>query len=520
MTYTIPTAHYIYCRKLLRWAEGSHLGFRNRDTGNNLHQAIANWLRRRSLGGMNRLSIFALLFSGILLFGTLPSARADSWKAGAAKSVITPENLIWMAGYGGRKAPAQGKETELFAKALVLKTDGARAVVVTLDVVGIDRKFSEDLCARLEESFRFKRREIAIAASHTHSGPVVGRNLSPLHYDRLDAQNQRLIDDYAEDLKQKIVATVGEAIGAMVPAKLQSGNGRAAFAVNRRENKPYAEVEKRRKLGTLKGPVDHDVPVLTIRNQDGNLQAILFGYACHATVLSDLQWNGDYPGYAQASLEKRYPGSVALFWAGCGGDQNPLPRKTVELAEKYGEDLARAVADVIRSPMETLEPELSASYVECRAPLAKIPTLNEIRNNESSKSVFEAARAKYLLRKFKEQGKLDEHYPYPIGHWKLGGEINFIFLGGEVVVDYALRIKREMSGPNTWVAGYANDVMAYIPSLRVLKEGGYEGGGSNVYYGLPALWDEEVEEVIVAEVLRLSNRERKPQPKPQRAAQD
>ena len=76
--------------------------------------------------------------------------------------------------------------------------------------------------------------------------------------------------------------------------------------------------------------------------------------------------------------------------------------------------------------------------------------------------------------------------------------MTWIALGGEVVVDYALRLKKEL-GP-VWVAGYANDVMAYIPSLRVLKEGGYEGAGAMVYYGLPTVWSPRVEELIVAAV--------------------
>jgi len=78
--------------------------------------------------------------------------------------------------------------------------------------------------------------------------------------------------------------------------------------------------------------------------------------------------------------------------------------------------------------------------------------------------------------------------------------LKWVFLGGEVVVDYALRLKRELSPHTTWVAGYANDVMAYIPSRRVLLEGGYEGGGAMVYYGLPSAWTVEVEKQIVARV--------------------
>ena len=79
--------------------------------------------------------------------------------------------------------------------------------------------------------------------------------------------------------------------------------------------------------------------------------------------------------------------------------------------------------------------------------------------------------------------------------------MQFITLGGEVVVDYAFRLKSELSGVKTWVAGYSHDVMAYIPSRRVLQEGGYEGGGAMVYYGLPASWNPAVEETIIRGVL-------------------
>ncbi len=76
-----------------------------------------------------------------------------------------------------------------------------------------------------------------------------------------------------------------------------------------------------------------------------------------------------------------------------------------------------------------------------------------------------------------------------------------MFLGGEVVVDYALRLKHELTG-DVWVTGYANDVMSYIPSRRVLREGGYEGATSMVYYGLPTTWGPTIEEAIVREVHR------------------
>ena len=91
-------------------------------------------------------------------------------------------------------------------------------------------------------------------------------------------------------------------------------------------------------------------------------------------------------------------------------------------------------------------------------------------------------------------------YPYPLQVWRLGNDLTWIALGGEVVVDYARRLKHEIDPGRTWVMGYANDVMAYIPSLRVLKEGGYEGGGAMLIYGLPTVWGPRVEETIVEAV--------------------
>lgn len=436
------------------------------------------------------------------------AAEESLWKAGAAAVIITPEPGLWMAGYGGRKTPADGTITDLKAKALALEdAAGKRGLILTLDLVGIDREQAGRICAELKAKHGLERDQIAIATSHTHSGPVVGRNLGPLHYWSLDPDQQQKIDAYADVLVGKVVAVAGEAIAKLAPARVQWGSGTATFAVNRRENKPYDQVPDWRERGTLKGPVDHDVPVLSVRNpEDGAILAVLFGYACHATVLGGQQWCGDYPGYAQSAVEAAHPGAVALFWAGCGADQNPLPRSQVELAQQYGEELAESVEEILDAPMPALAPKLATRYREIQAPLAEVPSAEAIKANAASANVFEAARARMLLKELEKRGgkPLDGFYPYPVATWSLGDDIDLVWLGGEVVVDYALRLKKERRGEQTWVAGYSNDVMAYIPSLRVLKEGGYEGGGSNVYYGLPALWGDAIEESIVGAVHELA----------------
>ena len=243
----------------------------------------------------------------------------DSWQAGAAKVKITPETPLAMSGYGGRDQPAEDKLTDLWAKALIIEDqEGQRAVLLSLDLVGIDRTFSQDVCDRLQRQYGLERRQIAICCSHTHTGPVVGRNLAPLHYLVHDKEQQRRIDEYVDVLQEKVITVTGRALRQLEPCRLAWASGSATFAVNRRNN-PESDVPKLRTAGKLTGPFDHDVPVLSVRNASGILRAVVFGYACHATVLNSNQWSGDYPGFAQAELEENYPDCTALFFAGCGG---------------------------------------------------------------------------------------------------------------------------------------------------------------------------------------------------------
>jgi len=447
----------------------------------------------------------------VVLLAITVSARAaaaepSTWRAGVAKICITPEKPMWMSGYSSRDHAAEGKLHDLWAKALVLEDpSGARAAMITLDLVGIDRTLSLSVRDELEKKYKLGRAQVAICCSHTHTGPVVGRNLRAMYF--LDADQSKLVDQYTDTLERQMIQVVGEAIANLAPAALEWGNGRATFAVNRRANRE-PEVPALAAEGKLLGPVDHDVPVLAVRGADHQLRAIVCGYACHATALSFFQWSGDWPGFAQIDLEKAHPEAIALFWAGCGADQNPLPRRTVELAEKYGRLMAEAVEKVVADKMTPITGRLSTSYAEIDLPLATLPTRDELASQAASNDKYQAARAKLLLAQIDGGQPLSQTYPYPVQVWQLGNGPTWITLGGEVVVDYALRIKSELPADRTWVAGYTNDVMAYIPSRRVLTEGGYEGGGAMVYYGLPTAWAPEVEEIILREIHRQADARR------------
>jgi hypothetical protein len=250
--------------------------------------------------------------------------------------------------------------------------------------------------------------------------------------------------------------------------------------------------------------------VLAVHKAGGRLAAVLFGYACHPTTLSFTKWCGDYPGFAQIALEKNYPGTMALFFNAGGGDQNPLPRRKVTYCEDYGNRLSVAVEKVLEGKMKTVPGRLKTAFEFVDLDYQASPTREELEASlyEPGKDTTARARirmswARHMLDKLDAGEKLATSYSYPVEVWNLGGVLTWIGMGGEAVVDYPLRFKKEF-GKRTWVFGYANILVAYIPSHRVWEEGGYEGGAFLYEYGLPAdRWAGDVETRIADAVHRL-----------------
>lgn len=444
---------------------------------------------------MRRSLALLILLGGCSIDGP---GSPPGWRAGVARVKITPTQPMWMSGYGSRTKPSEGTLHDLWVKALALEDPkGARAVVLTCDLVGIDRDLSERICRKID----LPRDSILIACSHTHTGPMVSANLQTM-FD-LPPEERNRIDGYARFLESAFAAAAQQALTSLALAELSWGNGTADFAVNRRNN-PEAKVPELRAAGGLKGPVDHDVPVLKVARPDGALLAALFGYACHNTVLSFYEWSGDYAGFAQIEFEKAHPGATALFFSGCGADQNPLPRRTVDLASGYGRKLAEGVDRALGGRLRPVGGRLTTRYDTIELPFASLPAKDDIDKKLADKNVSERRRAQLQIEQIKAGWPLRPTYPYPIQVWRLGDGPLLVALGGEVVVDYSIRLKHELGPDRTWVAGYCNDVMAYIPSERVLKEGGYEGGGAMVYYGLPSPWRSGLEESIVTRVKELA----------------
>lgn len=421
------------------------------------------------------------------------------WKAGINRVIITPEEPMMMAGYSARKNPARGTLHDLLAKALVVEdAEGKKLVFISTDLVGIPKAISDRIRNRLKESYGLSRAQIVLNSSHTHTGPALH---DPVREYQLPKDQLGKVVVYSRNLEDKIVNLVGGALHSMEPVQLYAENGVTRFQVNRRNNNESTldqQVE-------LNGPNDYAVPVIKVVNQAGDLIAIAFAYACHPTVLSDYNWSGDYAGFAQLELEKKYPNATALFFQGAGADQNPLPRRSVALAQQYGETLAAAVERILNEEMRLLPSKLSTAYSEVELSFETLPTKEELSKITMAKesSGLQKLWATGLLEKINNGESLMNSYPYPVQVLRLGDQLIFT-LGGELVIEYAIELKR-IFGDDIFVFGYSNDPnVAYIPSATILKEGGYEGASSQLSKGLPGIWSSNIETKILTEAIKLA----------------
>jgi len=411
-----------------------------------------------------------------------PQSEAPSGLVGVAKVDITPEGPVRMYGYGARKTESEGIAGRLKAAALALGSDAGEgpAVLLTVDCGAVPADIREQVLRRVQAKVPLKPERFMLCNSHNHSGPDL-KGMPSMSGAELEHLRR-----YAAELTDRLEQVVLKALASRAPGQLAWTSGSVGFAANRRVLKDG----KWSGFGAVPGaPVDHRLPLLRVTDAQGKLLAVVVNYACHNTTL-------------QLDLQQRHPGLLAMFWIGCGADQNPLPRRSVALCQEYGSMLAGAVDEVLAKSLRPVPARIRTAFEVLDLPFGEQPTREKLEETAKKKD-YEARWARRLLGELDAGRPWAKSYPYPVQVWKLGDGQLWIVLGGEVVVDYAIRFKNRY-GPQTWVAGYANDVMSYIPSHRVWKEGRYESGAFSVY-GLPAeRWCEDIEDRIAACVERLA----------------
>lgn len=406
---------------------------------------------------------------------------------GVAKVDITPDYPVRLSGYGMRTGESEGVELQIWAKAMAFGDDTSGiSILVTVDNTGVPGEITETVFDALAAKTSLKRENFVIASSHTHAAPMLNGLLPFLFSADIPPEHQERIDRYTEELTENLVKVSLAALADRKPASLAWSEGEVGFAKNRRE---------------ANGPVDHALPILAIRSPEGKLRGILANYACHCTTLQFNKIHGDWAGIAQKLIEDEFPGSIAMISIGAGGDANPAPRGNLDLVQQHGKELADEVFRLLQNSMIPISQAPSGSRKSIELPFAPLPNREEWIAKSQETGIIGYHATKNLERLDRGEN-LPERLPYTVQEWHFGKDLAMVFLPGEVVSDYALRLKSEFH--RLWVTAYANDVPCYIPSERVLSKADgayrYEGSLSMHYYDRPTRFASGVENRIIEAV--------------------
>ena len=465
-----------------------------------LTQSLAGEVGRRNLGNRNASKIrLTNSVISILKIRLLASAAAilllwpcvaEEFSVGIGRIDVTPDYPILLGGYAVRDTPSEGVEQRLWAKALAIENADAKPVIlITLDNNGIAEQTYRSLLERLNKSGGITQDRLTIACSHTHTGPLTTGKSPNLFVKPIPPEQQEVIDRYTRDLLDKLEKVAQAALKDLKPAKLSWAQGKVSFAINRR---------------TAPGrpaPVDHSLPVLRVSDPKGNLTALLVTYSCHCTVLGGQfkKFSGDWAGYAQEAVEQDHPGVTCLISIGCGADANPHPREGGEaglpFAKQHGRTIAREVNRLLSADFSPVKGPLRTRAKSIQLPFAPHFTREQWAGRAKKPGIVGYHAQKYLARL--DRGEpLPKSIYYPMVAWSFGNDLAFVFLPGEVVVDYALRLRTLFDPQRIWITAYANYVPSYVPSRRILEEGGYEAEDSLFYHDWPGRLDPVVEDMI------------------------
>jgi len=430
----------------------------------------------------------------LLLAGQARAALAVEptiYRVGVAKIDITPDYPIRLNGFGFRRDESEGVSQRIHARALAIsRADEPPLVLLAIDSLGVRMPFVDQVAQRLQQAHGIPREHVALTFTHSHCTPKVNGASDNIFSQPIPPSHQEHIDRYTGELAVKIEQAAREAITGRQPAFLEWGVGSVGFAVNRR---------------TKNGPVDHDLPVLVVRDPDNHeLRAVYVSYACHCVTLSFNQISGDWAGYAAELLEKSIPGATALVSIGCGSDANPSTGVTGDktaLAELQGAEIATEVQRLLAAGLAPVSGAVAASLQTIDLPLHDPPAKEQLEalaaqggpaGYNATTQLARLARGETLLTKIE----------YPVQVWSWGESLSIVFLAGEVCADYSLRLKTELDRQRLWINAYSNDFCAYIPSERLVREGGYGGGAEIPYFALPNTLRPGLEQLIVDQVHR------------------
>lgn len=398
--------------------------------------------------------------------------------AGFARALITPPLGARMEGYGNRDR-ARGAESvldELYVRALHVEHEGETVLLVAYDTCFFSRANADRLKGALGRTLDLTPRQILINASHTHTGGWAS----------LWGDTAALAPDWGwlDLVERRSIEAAMQARNSARPATLLAGTGRTALPVSRRrpdgkggvEWAPYPE-----------GKVCGLLPVSLFRGQDGRPICVLFSASCHPSTIGGWAFSADYPGSACAALDARHGGTVAMFLQGAAGDTKariiadmgaaggPAWRKgTAEDVRMAGEGLALEVEAVLAGGLTEQIPRVCTVLTEVEWPLKSLPSREAVAAQRNSESVVRKFWAGQVLAQLDRRLPLPASAPLLVQGVRIGHDMRIVAVEGELVGELGLRIAGRFAGGVTFPLGYSNGTGLYLPSARMLAEGGYE----------------------------------------------
>lgn len=440
-------------------------------------------------------------------------------KFGLDQTIITPETSVFMHGFGARNRKSEGVHDDLYAKAVLLEGDG-RLLILTLDVLGSDHSFTEAIKETLRLQFGLTHDEVLINYSHTHASVFLTGPIRPLQrgdYSIAQADWPETIQevDLGEDeklyvrIEAAVVDMVRNCTERLAQGRLSIAVGQADLAIVRRV--PHEDGAKWQP--NYEAPYDRDLIVLKLTDERDQVRGILYNYGCHPTAIGsdNYLFSGDFVGAASAALEAEFPGATAVFLQGCAGELKPLGSAVGDRFKSCSFDEADSIGRELAAEVVRIINEASFTPIACRfkSALAMPQAYTEpidigyyegIVNDEQANRFMRFA-AKRTLQAI-EAGTIRHRLPLYIAVWHLDEMTRVIAIEGEVSTEYALLLKRMYPEGNTIVLGYTNAVYCYIPTRKMLGEGGYEAE-CNYFFGLRGPFTPEIEEIIVGQIAKL-----------------
>lgn len=419
----------------------------------------------------------------------------------ASKETITPDFPVKMAGYESRKGYNKGIHDELFSKCVIFDDGNKKVMIIALDLCMLDNIFVYEMKDIIFKLYNFRHEDVIIHTTHTHAGPM-----TYCFGERTVFGTNSETDKYMEYLKQQILKSIEKSLENSFEGKIEIGVGETYIGTSRRHKTPRGYT-----IGpNLTEDIERNLTVLRIKDNKNATRLIIFTCPCHPVVLypDNESLSADYPGATCRELEKRYPDSMAVFLQGAGADINPA---VLIGGDKYrstfytdvlitGKILANDVNNILKSNMREFALELKTSLSRINLPLGEYKTdfFMELTKGDDERKAMYGKR----MLEIAQSDMYRSGCPFQISIVELAKDVRLIGLEGEICNKIGIDIRNIFKQGNTIVLGYTNGSISYIPTPKILSEGGYEAVCAYTKSGIPAPFADNTESVILDHIQR------------------